>query len=131
MESHAVTMRPMTNQSLVPTEISERYEVREWRNGLAVLAAAHAGEWADILAVLKEFRLLRSDILKPGGSKGLIASRLDSHFARLGRAEKKFDTKIIVDKAEHAAPTHKVDCYKNRWRSKWSGTTRIHSTTAT
>jgi hypothetical protein len=52
--------------------------------------------------------------LKPGGSKGLISSKLDSHFTRLGWAEKKFDTKIVVDLAEHVTPTHKVDCYKNR-----------------
>jgi hypothetical protein len=27
---------------------------------------------------------------------------------------KGFDTRIVVDNVEHAAPTHKVDCYKNR-----------------
>jgi hypothetical protein len=52
--------------------------------------------------------------MKPGGSKGLISSKLDSHFTRLGWVEKKFDTKIVVDSAEHIAPTHKVDCYKDR-----------------
>jgi Restriction endonuclease BglII len=25
-----------------------------------------------------------------------------------------FDTRIVVDNVEHAAPTHRVDCYKNR-----------------
>jgi hypothetical protein len=104
----------MANQSIVPADIAERYEVHEWRNGVAILAAAHAQEWSDVLAVLRGFKLLRSDILKPGGSKGLIASKLDSHFTGLGWVEKKFDTKIVVDTAEHIAPTHKVDCYKNR-----------------
>jgi hypothetical protein len=98
----------------VPAEISARYEVREWRNGLAILATAHPQEWGEIIQVSRDFTLLRSDILKPGGSKGLISSKLDSHFARFGWAEKKFDTKIVVDTAEHIAPTHKVDCYKNR-----------------
>ena len=32
----------------------------------------------------------------------------------LGWVENKFDTKIVVDTAEHVAPTHKVDCYKKR-----------------
>jgi Restriction endonuclease BglII len=104
----------MANRSIIPAEIAERYEVHEWRNGLAILAAAHPNEWRDILAVLRGFKLLRSDVLKPGGSKGLISSKLDSHFTRLGWSEKKFETKIVVDATEHAAPTHKVDCYKNR-----------------
>ena len=104
----------MTNQPLVPPDINSRFEVHEWRNGLAILSAARPSEWADILDVLRGFILLKSEILKPGGSKGLIAGRLDSHFTRLGWVEKKFDTKIVVDDNEFVTPTHKVDCYKNR-----------------
>jgi hypothetical protein len=104
----------MANQPIVPKDISARYEVHEWRNGLAILSAAHPAEWDDILAVLRGFRLVKSDILTPGGSKGLISSKLDSHFTKLGWIEKAFDTRIVVDKSEYAAPTHKVDCYKNR-----------------
>jgi hypothetical protein len=104
----------MANQPIVPGDIETRFEVHEWRNGLAILTAAHPEEWTDIVEVLRGFSLLRSDVLKPGGSKGLISSKLDSHFTRLGWTEKKFDTKIVVDLAEHVAPTHKVDCYKNR-----------------
>jgi hypothetical protein len=104
----------MTNQSIVPADIAARYEVHEWRNGLAILAAAHPEEWANIIEVLRGFTLLRSDVMRPGGSKGLIAGKLDSHFTKLGWVEKKFDTKIVVDSHEHVAPTHKVDCYRNR-----------------
>ncbi|MEA2990402.1 MAG: hypothetical protein QOG83_3113 [Alphaproteobacteria bacterium] len=78
------------------------------------MAAAHPEEWANLVEVLRGFTLLRSDVMKPGGSKGLISSKLDSHFTKLGWVEKKFDTKIVVDTTEHVAPTHKVDCYKNR-----------------
>ncbi len=104
----------MANHPIVPPEIAARFEVHEWRNGLAILSAAHRDEWENIVEVLRGFILFKSDILKPGGSKGLISSKLDSHFTKLGWREKKFDTKIVVDKAEHVAPTHKVDCYKNR-----------------
>jgi hypothetical protein len=104
----------MANQPFVPADIEKHYEVHEWRNGLAILAAAHPVEWDNIVEVLRGFRLQKSDVLKPGGSKGLISSKLDTHFTRLGWIEKKFDTKIVVDTAEHIAPTHKVDCYKNR-----------------
>jgi hypothetical protein len=104
----------MPIRSIVPADIAARYEVHEWRNGLAILSAARPGEWKNIVEVLRGFTLFKSDILKPGGSKGLIASRLDSHFTKLGWQEKKFDTKIVVDTDEHITPTHKIDCYKNR-----------------
>jgi hypothetical protein len=104
----------MPNRVLVPKDVDARFEVHEWRNGLAILSAAHPSEWANILEVLRGFTLLKSDVLKPGGSKGLISSKLDSHFTKLGWVEKKFDTKIVVDTHEHVAPTHKVDCYKSR-----------------
>jgi len=104
----------MANRSIVPADIAARFEVHEWRNGLAILSAAHPEEWDNIVEVLSGFALLKSDILKPGGSKGLISSKLDSHFTRLGWKEKKFETKIVVDSDEHVTPTHKVDCYKNR-----------------
>jgi hypothetical protein len=104
----------MQNHPLVPADIAERYDVREWRNGLAILAAARPGEWADIQKVLRGFTLLRSDILKPGGSKSDIAGKIDGHFTELGWKEKQFDTRIVVDNTEFHAPTHKVDCYKNR-----------------
>jgi hypothetical protein len=107
-------MGGMANHPIVPPDIAARYEVHEWRNGLAILVAAHPDEWNEILGVLREFRLLRSNILKPGGRKSAIAEKLDSHFFKLGWKEKGFRTKIVVDEAEYDTPTHKVDCYKNR-----------------
>jgi hypothetical protein len=81
---------------------------------LAILTAAHPEEWSDILTVLRGFTLLKSDIVKLGGRKSTIADKLDGKFFGLGWTEKGFDTRIVVDNVEHAAPTHKVDCYKSR-----------------
>jgi hypothetical protein len=39
----------MTNQALIPADVAARYEVHEWRNGLAILSAAHHEEWWNIL----------------------------------------------------------------------------------
>ena len=99
---------------MVPDDILLKFDVLEWRNGLAVFMAAHQQEWSDVLEVLRGFQLLRSDILAPGGRKSRIAEKLDSHFFRLGWVEKAFDTKIIVDGVEHVTPTHSVDCFKER-----------------
>ena len=104
----------MAALDLVPDEIQDLYEVREWRNALAILAAAHPDEWREIIEVLSNFRLLRSDIMTRGGNKSLIAGRLDQHFERLGWREKGFDARIVVDGHEYVTPTHKIDCYKSR-----------------
>ncbi len=104
----------MQNHFPIPADIDDRYDVREWRNGLAILASARAAEWTEILDVLRGFHLLRSDIVSPGGSKSDIAKKIDGHFTRLGWQEKQFKTRIVVDDTTFDAPTHKVDCYKNR-----------------
>jgi len=103
----------MQNQ-LIPDRISHKFAVHEWRNGLAILAAARPQEWQEILDLLSGFELLASDILTPGGRKSTIADSLDKPLINKGWLEKKFETKIIVDDIIHETPTHKVDCYKNR-----------------
>ena len=104
----------MKNHPFIPEDIAQRFDIREWRNGFAVLAAARPQEWAEMLEVLRGFTLLRSDIVNPGGAKSEIAKKLDSHFTRIGWQEKQFKTKITVDDHTYDSPTHKVDCYKNR-----------------
>lgn len=108
----------------VPSDIRALYWLQEWRNAIAVLKGAHPKEWAEILVVLRQFRLLRSLIEQHGGNKSAISGGLDGHFYSLGWAEKAFDTKIVVDDNVYEAPTHKVDCFKNKvaveieWNSK-------------
>lgn len=103
----------MKNQ-IISADIAQKYEVGDWRNGLAILATVCSAEWTEMQAVLRGFSLLRSDIINPGGSKSDIAKKIDGHFTSLGWQEKQFDTRIIVDFDEYHTPTHKVDCYKNR-----------------
>ena len=103
----------MAGLDLLPDAVKELYEVYEWRNACAVLKGAHPVEWDEIMGVLGTFRLMKADIVKPGGSKSDVSGKLDQQFYRLGWREKKFDTKITVDEAVYEAPTHGVDCYKN------------------
>lgn len=104
----------MSVERFVPEDIRALYEVHEWRNGLAVLSAANPDEWSDLLKVLRDFRLLHTEIATPGGRKSLIADRLDGAFKKLGWKEKRFDTRIVVDGEEHVSPTHEVDVLKGR-----------------
>lgn len=102
----------MSTDRFVPEQLLELYEIHEWRNGLAVLSAACAGEWADIVAALSEFRLYASEIIKRGGNRSRISIRLDSLLAQRGWRTHSFDTRIVVDQTERRSPTHKVDMFK-------------------
>ncbi|NRA28987.1 MAG: restriction endonuclease [Parvularculaceae bacterium] len=104
----------MSVESLVPSDIKSRYDVYEWRNGLAVLHTAHAECFRDILTVLREFSFARSDVLTPGGSKSGIARKIDSRFYELGWQEKTYQTAVIVDDQRLDSPTHSVDCVKGK-----------------
>lgn len=92
----------------------EDFEVYEWRNAAAVLKTAHPEEWDDVIAALRDFNFKRSEVLKGGGRKSVIAGRLDAFLEKRKWKETKFETRIKVDDEERASPTHKVDCFKGR-----------------
>lgn len=106
------TIGRVSTLHLIPPELSSRFDVWEWRNATAILQAAYPTEWADIVAVLTDFELRRSEVESAGGSKSPIAKRLDEPLAHRGWIEHGFDTKILVDGRAYDAPTHKVDCFK-------------------
>lgn len=103
----------MSTTHLIPPDIIDLYQVHESRNAVGVLTTAHPVEWDDILFALRQFRLMRSEILKKGGSKSLIAIRFDGFLKTRGWVEKQFETEIAIDGSQRKTPTHKVDCYKN------------------
>jgi len=103
----------MTIQEL-PEFIRTYYEVHEWRHASAILAKDFTSEWKDIVDVLAQFRLLRTEIATPGGGKSPISSKIDKQFYKRGWVEKAFDTKMLVDGKEIDSPTHSIDCFKNR-----------------
>lgn len=97
----------------LPQFIRDNYEVHEWRHAAAILERDFPAEWSDIADVLTNFRLLRSDIERPGGRKSPIASILDRAFYSRRWIEKRFVTKMVVDTQDIPNPTHGIDCYKN------------------
>lgn len=44
----------------------------------------------------------------------MVSAWIDSELAKHGWRAKTFDTKIAVDENVYSAPTHEVDCFKNR-----------------
>lgn len=101
-------------KELLPEDIRALYEVHEWKHACAILKGDFPHEWDDIISVLSDFRLRKSDVVTPGGRKSSVAERLDSALYSRGWVEKKFDTKVTIDQQELISPTHKIDCFKNR-----------------
>lgn len=96
-----------------PEAIRNSYEMHEWRHASAILATDFPAEFADIVEVLSNFKLLRSEVAAAGKNKSPISRRVDQVFYGKGWVEKSFDTKIVVDGAASDSPTHKVDCFRN------------------
>lgn len=99
---------------LLPEEIRRKYEIREWKHACAILCQDFPDEWEDILALLRNFKLKKSWITRPGGRKSGVSEGIDQFLYQRGWEEKSFRTKVIVDDELMETPTHKVDCYKNR-----------------
>lgn len=103
----------MSTLHLVPEDIRKAYEVHEWRNATGVLQTAKAARWEEIQAALRTFKLLRSEVLKPGGRRSLVTERFEKPLKESGWVEKHFNTAIEVDGVSIPSPTHKVDCFND------------------
>ena len=99
---------------LLPDFIHKYYEVHEWKHACAILNEDFPEEWNDIISVLQEFRLRKSWIVKPGGGKSMISSFIDNYLYERDWEEKEFSTKVVIDETSRNAPTHKIDCFRNR-----------------
>jgi hypothetical protein len=106
--------RPMSTEHLVPDDLRQLYHVKEWRNATGILQTACPTEWAEIIEVLRAFRLLRSEVQAAGRNRSPISRQIDGAFYSRGWVEKDFTTAIEIDGHRIASPTHSVDCYKGR-----------------
>lgn len=102
----------MPTEHLIPRDLLTKYHVKEWRNATGVLTTACPSEWAEIVEVLRNFRLLASEVRVGGGNRSLISKRIDEPLYAKDWIEKKFNTSIIVDADKIDSPTHSVDCFK-------------------
>lgn len=100
--------------SLLPPFIREHYEVHEWKHACAILRHDFPSEWQDLCELLEQFRLQKSWITVGGGRKSQVSEHIDQFLYDRGWKEKQFVTQYKVDAVTRDAPTHKVDCFKNR-----------------
>lgn len=99
---------------LLPEDIRRTYQIEERHHACAILQQDFPAEWADLIDVLREFRLKRSAIEAKGGRKSPIAATIDGLFEERQWIEKNFQINITADGISTLAPTHSVDYFKNR-----------------
>jgi len=101
-------------QPKLPKFVRDNYEVHEWRHASAILRSDFPNEWADIIALLKQFRFCKTWITVGGGRKSKVAQAIDDFLLARDWQEKQFATSVKIDDTTLDSPTHKVDCYKNK-----------------
>jgi hypothetical protein len=109
---------------LISKDIRDRFEIEERRHACAILAHDHPAEFADLMGCLKKFKLMRSEIVSPGGGKTKIAARFDDYLYKRGWTVKSTAIEMMVDSVPRIVETHSIDLCKARvacevqWNSK-------------
>ncbi len=98
----------------ISSSVTDKFEIKEHHHAAAVMRVDFPEEWADLLAMLAQFTLRKSHILKAGGAKSNISGDIDTFFYSRGWIEHKFEIDVKADGITTLAPTHKVDYFRNR-----------------
>ena len=99
--------------SLIPADLVERYQFKEWNHADAILAGDFRAEWSVLMGCLSSFRLKKSTVVIGGGGRSKIPIEIDGYLSEKGWAERQFNIGIRVDGSDIHVPTHKIDNFKN------------------
>ncbi|MGA8939039.1 MAG: BglII/BstYI family type II restriction endonuclease [Acidobacteriaceae bacterium] len=100
--------------ALLPPIISEKFEVAETHHAASILYTDFQSEWIDLIGMLSDFTLKKSDIISPGGRKSSISVGIDKYFYDRSWVEHNFKIQVSADGLTTLAPTHQVDYFRNR-----------------
>lgn len=99
---------------LFPAAVHRKFEIVENHHASSILYTDFRGEWDDLVAMLTQFTLRRSDILTPGGGKSPISRGINGFFYDRRWEEHEFKIEVKADDSVTLAPTHHVDYFRNR-----------------
>jgi hypothetical protein len=111
-------------EKYIPEDISELYEVHDYKHAAAILANEFPDEFNDICEALRTFRFTKDDVIAEGGRESNIPKRFSTILRPRNWTESQLNAKIIVDDRELSHTTHLVDYLKGRvafdleWNSK-------------
>lgn len=99
---------------LLPQDVRNKFEIAERHHAISILHTDFPEEWGDLIGMLAQFTLRRSQILTPGGRKSPISIDIDKYFYERGWEEHNFNIEVAADGVTTLAPTHHVDYFRNR-----------------
>lgn len=114
----------MSWQEYIPGDISELYEVHDYKHAAAILKNEFPVEFSEICDALRAFRLTETNVRDPGGSESAIPKTFSQILQPMGWQQKKIRARLIVDEHELPLESHYVDYLKGRvaleleWNSK-------------
>ena len=114
----------MVWQDYIPADLRDLYEVHDFRHAACILATEFPGEFGEILAALRSFRISTADITRGGGNESNIPKIISKILRPLGWQESQLRAEMVVDGTVVRSDTHKVDYIKGRvafdleWNSK-------------
>ncbi|MBI1252476.1 MAG: restriction endonuclease [Alphaproteobacteria bacterium] len=89
----------MSWKALVPTGLTDRYEVLNHRHAAEILSSAFPESLREIYAALSDFALTTEDIRKPGGNQSEITDRFASLLRPRGWIETRISADLVVREA--------------------------------
>ena len=113
-----------TWRNYIPTDISDLYEIHDFKHAAAILKNEFPMECNEIIFALRSFRIHEADVKAAGGSESAIPKRFSEILRPLNWVEKNLHAKLIVDDQEIQLDSHRVDYLKGRiafdleWNSK-------------
>jgi hypothetical protein len=93
-----VTPEPHPLAAYIPADITDRYEVRNYRNAAQILATSAREQFAELLSAFRAFSLTTNDIRKPGGNESDIPKQLTTALSPLGWEETRIRADLHITK---------------------------------
>src|SRR5829696_1781578 len=98
----------MQREDLMPADLRDLYEVRNYRNAIEILATSCRAQFDDIVAALRAFRFTLADIRKPGGSESDIPKKISALLRGNGWQETRIKGDLVITKVAGGKPPKRV-----------------------
>ena len=96
----------------IPDDITNLYEIYDFKHASAILATEFREEFQEVCAALRTFRFTEEDIIMGGGNESNIPKKFSNILRPMGWKQKQLNAKMLVDDKVIRHDTHKVDYIK-------------------
>lgn len=98
----------------IPDDISNLYEVHDFKHAAAILATEFREEFQEVCVALRIFRFTEEDIIIGGGNESNIPKKFSNILRPMGWKQERINAKMLIDDTIIRHDTPKVDYIKGR-----------------